>query len=306
MRPLKAGVIPKESPGRQVSTKPPFEKFGQIWRIPWAPGQQPRARVESGPSTPTTQTGPTLAQAIAELEGAMTLLFTCASNDPRLSRASCSTPRAGTMIFRRARRATASATTRVIEVGETIRGAFKVVEIGHEWVKFLVRNSIVAPLNYSDAARPNAIATGNQVRSKSDEILDRLRGSQDERPSGELPFVARATVPETGVVVVTDDEWVWYEQNGERLSREIGLAPHLDRKSGKVDGIELTDVPATSIVSKRGLAQGDVIKSVNGDPVTDMSQVGALAAKHKNATVLTIVYVRRGIEQTVTIKRGGK
>lgn len=292
VRPLKPGVIPKENPGQKVSTKLPFEKFGQIWRIPWAPSQQPRLTPRGGDTPPPTQTGRTREQLIAELEGAMTLLFTCQSNDPRLSRASIQLK-------------SETDKTHVIAEGETVRGAYKVVRIGHETVTFSLRDG-EAPLGYSDASRPNAIPTAGQVRSKSDDILDRLRGTQDERPSGELDFVARATVPETGVVVVTDDEWQWYEKNGERLTREVGFAPHLDRKSGKADGIELTDVPASSIVAKRGLAQGDVIKSVNGDPVGDLSQVGALVEKHRKATVLTIVYVRRGVEQTVTIKRGGK
>lgn len=292
VKPLRPVVIPKEPVGKRTESKPPFDKFGHTWRIPWAPSQQPRPKDPGGPQPEAVQPSATVAQITAELEGAMTLLFTCAAAEPRWSRASIQLR-------------SEPDKSKVIEVGETVRGAYKCTKIEHERVFFLVRN-IEAPLGYGDANRPNVVKdTAAPPRSKTEEIIDRLRGTQEERPSGELDFVARATTPEAGVVVVTDEEWRWYETNGERLSREVAIGPHLDPKTRKVDGLELTEVPATSIVAKRGLAQGDVIKSVNGDPVTDMAQVPALAQKHRNAAVLTIVYVRRGVEQTVTIKRGG-
>ncbi|MDE0897356.1 MAG: PDZ domain-containing protein, partial [Planctomycetota bacterium] len=66
------------------------------------------------------------------------------------------------------------------------------------------------------------------------------------------------------------------------------------------DGIEITKVPAGSMAAKHGAKEGDIIKSVNGHPVTTTQE--AIKYAQNNAekyTTWEILVENQGVERTV-------
>jgi hypothetical protein len=87
----------------------------------------------------------------------------------------------------------------------------------------------------------------------------------------------------------------------EIITGELKHQRHRDPRTGRYDGIELTDVRPGSIPARHGAESGDVIKSINGHPVTSVPE--AISFIKNNAGKFDrwdIVIERRGKEITVT------
>ena len=85
------------------------------------------------------------------------------------------------------------------------------------------------------------------------------------------------------------------------LSEEVRTRRHRDPNTGRYDGIEITSVADGSIASRHGARSGDVIKSINGHPVT--SQQEAIAFVKNNQDMYDkweVVVSNLGQERTVT------
>lgn len=70
----------------------------------------------------------------------------------------------------------------------------------------------------------------------------------------------------------TDDVEYISENWSEVLARDVRDRRHRDAATGKYDGIEITDVSPGSFAERHGVEQGDVIKSINGHPVTSKTE----------------------------------
>jgi len=66
----------------------------------------------------------------------------------------------------------------------------------------------------------------------------------------------------------------------------------------KGDGLVITEVSANSGASDAGLKKGDIIKSVNGTPVTLPSELQELVTRYKPSDKISVVYSRNGTEKT--------
>ena len=66
------------------------------------------------------------------------------------------------------------------------------------------------------------------------------------------------------------------------------------------DGLVITDVASNSAALDAGLKKGDIIKSVNGVPVTIPSELQELVTKYKPSDKISVVYSRAGKETTVS------
>jgi PDZ domain len=85
-----------------------------------------------------------------------------------------------------------------------------------------------------------------------------------------------------------------------RFVNEIRPRRHRDPQTGRYDGIEISEVPAGSMAERHGAEAGDVIKSINGHPVTSPAE--AIAYAKNNAGKYErweIVVERRGKEMTI-------
>lgn len=77
----------------------------------------------------------------------------------------------------------------------------------------------------------------------------------------------------------------------------------LERYGVTVDeGAFVADVMKNSSASDAGLQVGDVITSVNGQPITTSSDVAAIVQSHDAGDRITIVYERSGKESEVTVE----
>ena len=66
----------------------------------------------------------------------------------------------------------------------------------------------------------------------------------------------------------------------------------------KGDGLVITEVSANSGASDAGLKKGDIIKSVNGVPVTLPSELQELVTRYKPSDKISVVYSRNDTEKT--------
>jgi len=82
------------------------------------------------------------------------------------------------------------------------------------------------------------------------------------------------------------------------IINEVRPKKHRDPRTGRYDGIEISDVPAGSMAARHGAETGDIIKSINGHAVTSPSEA-INYAKNNEADTWVIVIERRGKEQTI-------
>ena len=85
------------------------------------------------------------------------------------------------------------------------------------------------------------------------------------------------------------------------LSEEVLTRRHRNPNTGRYDGIELTQVAEGSVASRHGARAGDVIKSINGHPVTSKQE--ALSFVKNNQDMYDkwqVVVSNLGQERTVT------
>jgi membrane-associated protease RseP (regulator of RpoE activity) len=82
---------------------------------------------------------------------------------------------------------------------------------------------------------------------------------------------------------------------------QIDHRRHRDPVTRQYDGIEIQSVPANSIAASHGVKSGDIIKSINGHPVTS-SQEAIQFAKNNSEKykVWEIVIENKGALRTVT------
>ncbi len=101
-------------------------------------------------------------------------------------------------------------------------------------------------------------------------------------------------------VLGTNDMEFFNENYAEVLVQDVRTTRHQDPKTGKYDGIEIKQVAAGSIAERHGAQEGDVIKSINGQPVTSVQEAITFAKNHASEyTVWKIVVENKGKSRTV-------
>ena len=85
------------------------------------------------------------------------------------------------------------------------------------------------------------------------------------------------------------------------IAREVRHRRHRDPRTGKFDGIEIQSVTSGGIASRHGAKSGDIIKSINGNPVTSSSEaITYVKNNQETTTTWTVVIENKGRERTVT------
>ena len=99
----------------------------------------------------------------------------------------------------------------------------------------------------------------------------------------------------------TEDIQVIGEDYPRILAEEVRTRRHRDPQTGRYDGIEVTSVSPGSVAARHGAQSGDVIKSINGHPVT--SQQEAINFVKNNGEMYEkweIVVSNKGQERSIT------
>jgi len=98
----------------------------------------------------------------------------------------------------------------------------------------------------------------------------------------------------------TDDKKYFEEHYTEELTRNVRTARHQDPRTGKYDGIEITGVTAGSAAAAHGAQEGDVIKSINGQSVSSVSEAVQYVKTHADQTnSWEVVVESKGMTKTV-------
>lgn len=123
-------------------------------------------------------------------------------------------------------------------------------------------------------------------------------------PRGTAPVFKPNSTQSLGLnhfVLGTKDMAYFNENYAEVLVQDVRTVRHQDPRTGKYDGIEIKEVAAGSIAERHGAQEGDVIKSINGVPVTSIQEAITFAKNHANEyTVWKIVVENKGKTRTVT------
>jgi hypothetical protein len=97
----------------------------------------------------------------------------------------------------------------------------------------------------------------------------------------------------------TEDMLYANENYPKILSDEVRTGRHQDPRTGKYDGIEIDSVTPNSFADRHGAQEGDVVKSINGHPVTSVQEAISYAKMNANQfTTWEIVIERNGKLQT--------
>ncbi|MCI0343149.1 MAG: PDZ domain-containing protein [Planctomycetales bacterium] len=276
--------IPREKVKTRQDERPVFDKYAAAWNLPITPADhRPKP---AAPIDVTPKAGESLEKVMAELRQAFNLLGTMPMPNSPL----------GSLAILEVLRGKSS---RVVKIGETVEG-FRVVKISDVEVLFDVRG-LEAPLKFS-ARGPNSLDPANARGGGRDAAKRGLGGDEVLGPSGDQPFVARAKAVSETVWEVTAEERQFVLEHAYELSREVKLVPAVDKKSGKIEGLQIQALAPNSLAAKRGFLEGDVLLEVQGEPVTDPGKQTELIQKHRNAKEITIKFRRRGEVKTMTFK----
>ncbi|MFT7667641.1 MAG: hypothetical protein ACI8X5_000320 [Planctomycetota bacterium] len=101
----------------------------------------------------------------------------------------------------------------------------------------------------------------------------------------------------------TEDARDFAEDFGGIIAREVRHGRHYNSKLGKYDGIELKEVKPGGKIAGHGGQTGDIIKSINGHPVTSSSEAISFVKNNKDKFSKWIVIVEnKGQERTMTFE----
>lgn len=94
----------------------------------------------------------------------------------------------------------------------------------------------------------------------------------------------------------------YFEENFQEIfARDVRTARYQDPKTGRYNGIEITSVTPGSIAAQHGAQEGDVVKSINGHPVTSTQEAIHFVKSNSNKyNTWEIVIENKGQTRTVT------
>jgi len=131
-----------------------------------------------------------------------------------------------------------------------------------------------------------------------DGVLERVLLEQGEK-------LGLASAPVTAQAVVAprlqrqmNRQYVQQQlQNFPDLMSQARALPYMN--NGKLDGFTLSEIAPGSLYQQAGIQNGDVIRKVNGQPITDAGQAMKMYESLKSASVIDIELMRAGQIQHV-------
>ena len=106
---------------------------------------------------------------------------------------------------------------------------------------------------------------------------------------------------ENNFVIGTEDSLVFAEDYGGILAREVRHSRHRNPRTGKYDGIELKHVEPGGRMAAHGAQSGDIIKSINGHPVTSTAEAITFVKNNQDQyTVWEVEVENKGKTRIVT------
>jgi S1-C subfamily serine protease len=108
--------------------------------------------------------------------------------------------------------------------------------------------------------------------------------------SGESLAEAREVRPGNWEIPTSEKDHI--TQNAREILDSVGVE---DYNEGSIQGLKITSLPGDSLPAQRGFQEGDVVKSVNGQPISSQSDLINYAKKMGDRlTVVRVEYYRQG------------
>ncbi len=150
----------------------------------------------------------------------------------------------------------------------------KVVSITLEGIEF----------EFTDSDRENEIVAPSHVLVAGDRIIPVMNGELPSAPAQANRFGKRRgeTVElTTGAFRIGKEDQANLAANYPTLlSQEVRHRRHFNSKTRRYDGIEIQSVTPGGFASRHGAQAGDVIRSINGHPVTSVAEAVAYVREH--------------------------
>ena len=127
-------------------------------------------------------------------------------------------------------------------------------------------------------------------------------------PDTEIPVSSNVWRPEQTTLIGeqryqlgTDSVADFGERYPEIITSEVRHGRWRDPQTGRDAGVQLYDVEPGGVVSSHGGQSGDVIKSINGSPVTSASEAITYVKNNSETTSQwDVVVLRQGVEENLT------
>lgn len=163
-------------------------------------------------------------------------------------------------------------------VDKEIDNFAKVIKIERQ--KVIIRNLSNNQLEYLEMKKDAKLAFG---ASKPE-----TQGSQEVQQVGDNTFV------------VKKDDILKYTNNLSSILMDARTVPNRDPGTGQINGFRLLDMKPGSIYEQLGLQRMDVLKSVDGTPITSAAKAMELYNALKSAPRISLQIERNGKTETLT------
>ncbi len=130
---------------------------------------------------------------------------------------------------------------------------------------------------------------------------DKKKKSASQRSRGRQVLARTPPRSAPGTTVTLDRSIVAKSlENISELISQVRVRPHY--KNGQADGLMLSQVRPNTLVTKMGLRNGDVIQSVNGEPITSPDDIVDLYEELRSGSSMSLEITRRGKNKTLTYR----
>ncbi|MBI4567244.1 MAG: hypothetical protein HY719_02485 [Planctomycetes bacterium] len=94
------------------------------------------------------------------------------------------------------------------------------------------------------------------------------------------------------------------QMNEETLVNALSVDSSYNEAEKRYDGLKVMRIPEGHVARRVGFGEGDVLKSINGRPVSNMKEAQTVAREERNAgrTTFVVVFTRKGVQQTKTFR----
>ena len=169
----------------------------------------------------------------------------------------------------------------VIEETDTRRqGLYKVGEsVKDATVKMILREKVVL-----------RVGTNDEILTMEESAASRRENVR------EFPKIAK----KGSTITVNRRELQSSLADVNKLLSQVRIRPHF--KDGESDGLSVTNIKPGSIFVKLGLRNGDVVKEINGKPITSPDDVLALYEKLKSGSRVSVQIARRNELKTLNYR----
>lgn len=199
---------------------------------------------------------------------------------------------------------------RLVKTGDTVEG-MKVVSISKEGVT-VFQDGVQALLKMVEASTGLPVAQAPAVtvgvgRPASPAVVrpgvsPTAVGAGVSPVAGEQPASGQrpAGAEEEDAFTLTREELQKYVNTLPTLLSQVEFTPHLDAKRVP-DGLQIISLQPQSVAAQRGLRQGDIVKMIYDEPITNVSEIAPLARKilDDDPAFIELVIEREGKEESL-------